>query len=136
MKSRLRIAILAAVLLAASLGEASAQASTQANQIQDQAAAMLSQARRCRDLGKSLIDRFAARASAAVARADGNATRRGPNGEFDLISASVEMAANCKTVSCPGKAPPLGPPNCSHFVPQFKALRINHDNWQITEGLK
>lgn len=130
------LAFVAVAALGSFVGDTAAQASAQANQVQDQAAALLSQARRCVDLGKSFVDRFAARASAAVAHADGNAARRGPGGEFDQISASLEMAAKCKTVTCLGKPAPLNAPNCSHFVPQFKALRINRDNWQLTEGLK
>ena len=136
MKAILRTAFLVFVFAAAVSGEAAAQASAQANQVQDQAAALLSQARRCPALAKSFVDRFAARASAAVARADGNAARRGPSGDFEQISASLEMAANCKSVSCPGKPPALNAPNCSHFVPQFRGLRINQDNWQLNEGLK
>ncbi len=136
MRFLLRIAFLAFVLAATVAGDAVAQASAQANQVQDQAAALLSQARRCPALTKSFVDRFAARASAAIARADGNAARRGPSGDFELISASLEMAANCKSVSCPGKPPALNAPNCGQFVPQFRGLRINQDNWQLTEGLK
>ena len=136
MKVSLRFVFLVLAVAVFVSGEAVAQASVAANQVQDRAAALLSQARRCPALAKSFVDRFAARASAAVARADGNATRRGPGGEFEQISASLEMAANCKSVNCPGKPPALSVPNCGYFVPQFRGLRINQDNWQLTEGLK
>jgi hypothetical protein len=134
MKSVVRCLLLFLVFQA---GDAAAQVSAQAKEIQDQAAGLLSQAKRCPQvLDKAFIDRFAARATALIMRADGQLVARGPSGEYEPISATLVSAANCKTVQCHGRTAPLQPPNCSHFGPQFRALRINQANWQLNEGLK
>lgn len=60
---------------------------------------------------------------------------RGANGEYEVINSVLIMTANCKRVSCPGKDPPLRPPNCPEFAKLFKGLRINQPAWQLNEGL-
>ena len=117
--------------------EAFAQSSPEALRIQDLAAAVLAQARRCSPpIDKASADRFAARATALIGRAGGQPVARGANGDYENISSALTMAANCKNVTCPGKPPPLPPPNCPEFAKAFHALRINQPNWQLNEGLR
>jgi hypothetical protein len=123
--------------LALASAEALAQSSPEALRIQEQAAAVLAQARRCAPLiDKATTDRFAARATAVIGRAGGQPVARGASGDYENISSALTMAANCKNVTCPGKPPPLVPPNCPEFAKVFQALRINQPNWQINEGLR
>jgi hypothetical protein len=117
-------------------GEAVAQAGPEANRIQEQAATVLAQARRCSQLiDKASIDRFAGRATAVIFRADGQPVARGRSGDYEMVSATLTMAADCKNIQCPGKGPPLLPPNCAEFARTFQSLRINQSNWQLNEGL-
>jgi hypothetical protein len=117
--------------------EALAQASPEANRIQEQASAVLGSAQRCpQQIDKAAAERFAARASAVIRRADGQPVTRGASGDYDQISANLVMAARCKMVGCPGHGPPMLPTNCADFAKVFHGLRINQANWQINEGLK
>ena len=126
-----------ALCLALAAAEASAQASPEALRIQEQAATVLAQARRCVQLiDKASTDRFAARATAVIGRAGGQPVARGPSGDYENISSALTMAANCKNVACPGKPPPMLPTSCQEFARIFHGLRINQSNWQLNEGLK
>ena len=125
------------LLLLFAAADAAAQASPDAQRAQDQAAAVLANARRCpQTIDKAAADRFAGRASAVIRRADGQPVARGASGDYDQISANLIMAAQCKMTSCPGKGPAMLPPNCAEFGKMFHGLRINQANWQINEGLR
>ena len=124
-------------LFAALTGDAAAQASAEAQGIQNQAAVVLAQARRCpQQIDKIAADRFAARASAVIRRTDGQPVARGPSGDYETISAMLVMAANCKMTPCAGRGPAIQPPNCAAFAKTFQSLRINGPSWQINDGLK
>lgn len=126
-----------ATLLVLSAGDAAAQASPDAQRYQEQSAAVLANARRCpQQIDKAAADRFAARASAVIRRADGQPVVRNARGDYDQISANLAMAANCMMVGCPGHGPAMMPPNCAEFGKLFHGLRINQANWTINEGLK
>jgi hypothetical protein len=125
------------LFLALVSGEALAQASPEALRLQELAAAVLAQAQRCSQvIDKASADRFAARATAVIGRAGGQPVARGASGDYDSVSSALTMAASCKNVACPGKPPPLPPPNCTEFAKAFRSLRINQSNWQLSEGLK
>ena len=126
-----------ALLLLAVAGNALAQASAEAQRIQEQAATVLAQARRCpQQIDRAAVDRFAARASAIIRRADGQPVARSASGDYEGISATLTMAADCKNIQCPGRGPPLLLPNCPDFGKTFHGLRINQANWQLNEGLR
>jgi hypothetical protein len=127
----------AVLLLVIASAEAFAQSSPEALRIQELASAVLAQARRCpQQIDKASADRFAARATAVIGRAGGQPVARGASGDYENISSALTMAANCKNVACPGKPPPMRPPNCPDFAKNFQGLRINQPNWQLNEGLR
>jgi hypothetical protein len=126
-----------ALLLLFAASDAFAQAQPEAKRALDQAATVLAQARRCPQLiTKAEADKFAARATAVVARADNQHVARGSSGEYEAISSPLIMATNCKMVGCPGKEPAILPPNCPDFAKIFKGLRINQPTWQLSEGIR